>query len=149
VTASAQLTINRMLPHAAAAGKWVSAWDSDGAVRRSSCAADVRRLLTKAAGYATLQVLFDFRDREQSLEVAAAALLITRGLYATLMWPVTGTYERATGFPWNATLLEHDFAAPLQAAVEQPAAVFSRRFAGGTARLDCNTYTASFMLGPP
>ena len=48
-------------------------------MRKSTCAADVRRLRRKATGtYATLQLEYDFRDREQSLELSSAALLLSR-----------------------------------------------------------------------
>ena len=87
---------------------------------------------------------FDYRDGEQSLALSAAAFLIARGLYATLMMPVTGIYEEATAFPWNATLLEFDWGAPLEEAQEGPVeGVFSRRFEHGEAKLDCNDVPAT------
>ena len=44
-------------------------------------------------------------------------------------------YEEATAFPWNATLLEFDWGAPLEEAQEGPVeGVFSRRFEHGEAQ---------------
>lgn len=138
VQAGAQHAVDALLPRAAAARKWVSAWDNEGSVRRSSCAKDMRTLIQKARGsYSTLQLLFDYRDHEQSLELSAAALLIARGLYGTLMWPVIGAYEKAAEFPWNSTLLEHDWGGPLEEPREEPMGVFVRRYEHGVATVDC------------
>ena len=146
VKASAQLAVDNLLPQMAAAGKWVSAWDWDGRLRRSSCATDVRSLLARASNYSTLQVLYDFRDTEQTLETSAAALLLARGPHATLMWPVTGIYEKASDFPWNATLLDHDFGQALDEAMEDPPGVFVRHYSNGDVSLDCKEGFARFVL---
>ena len=96
---------------------------------------------------ATLQVSFDQRDAHQSLDAALAAFLLARGLYATLMWPVTGVYETASSYKWNRTLLEHDFGAPLAGAREEPTGVFTRRYENGAATLDCNALKVHLNLG--
>ena len=157
VRASAQLAFDTLLTRAAARRKWLSAWDDDGVVRRSSCTADVRALLARSStrlglrsdaqhGNATLQMRFDYRDPEQDLELSVAAFLIVRGRYATLMWPVTSVYERASAFPWNRSLLEHDWGAPRGEAQQPSDGLFSRRYEHGVARLDCNAHAASFTF---
>ena len=53
------------------------------------------------------------------------------------MWPVIGAYEKAAEFPWNSTLLEHDWGGPLEEPREEPMGVFVRRYEHGVATVDC------------
>jgi len=106
-------------------------------VRLPTCAHDVRYLLNRSSGYSTVQILLDVNDANQSLAMTAAALLISRGLYSTLYFPPLGIYSNASAYPWNSTLLEHDFGAPRAPATEADG-VFRRRYERGQVRLDCN-----------
>lgn len=144
VKAAGQISVDRVLLRAAAAGKWVSSWSHDGEVRKPSCAADVRSLLARGQAYATVQHQFNQADHEQSLPTAVAAFLLTRGQYATLMWAVAGIYESATVYVWDAPLLERDWGMPRGDAVEQRTGVFRREFEGGIVVLDCNSFAAAF-----
>ena len=157
VRAAAQASVDRVAQRAAAAGKWMSSWASPGAtlackwgvecdvITPANCAAQVRGLLARtAASYAAPQLQYDFRDTSQRLDVTAAAFLLVRALSATLMWPVTGTYESVADFPWDDALMTRDFGRALNATGEVADGVFVRRYERGVVRLDCGAFEASF-----
>ena len=147
VKAAGQISVDRVLVRAAAAGKWISSWSHEGEVRKPSCAANVRDLFERGKSYATVQHQFNQADKEQTLPTSVAAFLVARGQHATLMWAVAGIYESATMYSWDAPLLERDWGMPLSDVVEQPTGVFKREFEGGTVALDCNIFAAAFS--PP
>ena len=136
VKAAGQISVDRVLLRAAAAGKWVSSWSHDGEVRKPSCAADVRSLLARGQAYATVQHQFNQADHEQSRRSCSRG--VSNAHVGCLI------YESATVYAWDAPLLERDWGMPRGDAVEQRTGVFRREFEGGTVALDCNSFAAAF-----
>ena len=158
--ADAQVAFDQALARIAAAGKWASAWNSDGAITKAgdACSSSVRTWIEKGANpNVTLQVLApSFKHLPPASAPpttmagnnTVAAFLIARGASAMLELPVKGAYGLADTYGWSP-LFDADFGEPDGPGREIISGVFTREWSKATVTLDCNTFTSNFIFSSP
>jgi hypothetical protein len=159
--ADAQIAFDRALAIIKAAGKWSSAWNSNGAINKGNCKDMVQSWMKIGSNTSlSLQVLGEaFRKKNEALldngaspppsgadaNNTIAAFLIARGRSAMLELPVGGAYENMDKYILSP-LLDADFGEPTGAGHEGAGGVFTREWTKATITLDCNTWTSSIAM---